>query len=200
MRYVLLVGVAVLCSWAGAVGPLAPRVGAQVATPTAATADCPATTPEENKALVRRFMEAVYFDHGPSRVGEFLADDFNRNNPARPHRNEFGVADDAARVARTLAEFPDAQSTIEALIAEGDQVVVLLRIHATNLGPIADLGVPATGRVADWESVIIWRVACGKLAENWVVTDRLTEYRQLGIITDDELASVGTPTVATPVP
>jgi hypothetical protein len=38
------------------------------------------------------------------------------------------------------------------------------------------------------------------LAENWVVTNRLSDYRPLGIIADDELASVGTPTVATPIP
>lgn len=34
----------------------APRAAAQDATPAAATADCPETTPEENKALVQRFV------------------------------------------------------------------------------------------------------------------------------------------------
>jgi hypothetical protein len=48
--------------------------------------------------------------------------------------------------------------------------------------------------------IVIWRVACGKLAENWAVAGRLTELRQLGIVTDDELSTVGTPTVATPAP
>ncbi len=43
-------------------------------------------------------------------------------------------------------------------------------------------------------------MACGQLTENWIVQDNLTMLRQLGIITDDELADVGTPTVATPVP
>jgi hypothetical protein len=44
------------------------------------------------------------------------------------------------------------------------------------------------------------RSKCGKLAENIVVTDRLTEYRQLGVITDDELATAEEPTAATPMP
>ena len=38
------------------------------------------------------------------------------------------------------------------------------------------------------------------IVENWIVQDNLTMLRQLGIITDDELATVGTPTVATPAP
>ena len=50
------------------------------------------------------------------------------------------------------------------------------------------------------ESLVVWRVACGQLAENWIVQDNLTMLRQLGIITDEELATVGTPTVATPTP
>jgi hypothetical protein len=33
-----------------------------------------------------------------------------------------------------------------------------------------------------------------------VVTDYLTMVRQLGIVTDEELATAGTPTVATPAP
>jgi hypothetical protein len=47
---------------------------------------------------------------------------------------------------------------------------------------------------------VVWRIACGTLAENWIVKDNLTMLRQLGIVTDDELATVGTPTVATPAP
>jgi hypothetical protein len=48
--------------------------------------------------------------------------------------------------------------------------------------------------------VFIWRIECGKLAENWVTTDRLSQYRQLGIITEEELATVDTPAMATPEP
>jgi hypothetical protein len=43
-------------------------------------------------------------------------------------------------------------------------------------------------------------VACGQSAELWIVQDNLAMLRQLGIVTDDELATAGTPTVATPTP
>lgn len=179
--------------------PFAPtmRAVAQEATPEAA---CPTTTPEENKALVQQFTNEVYQAHNAAAVAAYLSEDFNRNNPTRPSSNEPGTADDEERVARSLREFPDLAGTIEDIIAEGDQVMVLLRIRGTQEGDFADIGAPATGRPAEWLSVVIWRVECGKLAANTVVTDRLTEYRQLGIVSDDELASVDTPTVATPTP
>jgi hypothetical protein len=50
------------------------------------------------------------------------------------------------------------------------------------------------------ESFAFYRVACGTIAEGWVLPDNLTMLRQLGIITDEELADAGTPTVATPAP
>ena len=53
--------------------PLLPAA-AQDATP---AADCPATTPEENKALVRRYFEA-HNERNPAAVAELLSDDFVR--------------------------------------------------------------------------------------------------------------------------
>ena len=70
----------------------------------------------------------------------------------------------------------------------------------TQEGPFPQWDAPATGRPMARESLVVWRVECGQLAENWIVQDNLTMLRQLGIITDDELATAGTPTVATPEP
>ena len=50
------------------------------------------------------------------------------------------------------------------------------------------------------ENNVIYGVACGQIVENWIVQDNLTMLRQLGVITDDEITTVGAPTVATPVP
>jgi hypothetical protein len=60
--------------------------------------------------------------------------------------------------------------------------------------------VPNTGRPIAREAVAFARVACGRIAELWALPDNLTLLRQLGAVTDDELRTVGTPTVATPAP
>ena len=176
--------------------PLLPAA-AQDATP---AADCPATTPEENKALVRRYFEA-HNERNPAAVAELLSDDFVRNNVAFPQQDQpSGAADDVARVEAWLATFPDLQISIEELIAEGDIVMTYQVWRGTQDGPIPQWGAPATGRPMAREATSLWRVECGQLAEVSVVVDNLTMLRQLGIITDDELATAGTPTVATPVP
>src|SRR5262249_9592728 len=131
---------------------------------------------------------------------ELLADDFVRHNAAAPQDNQPGNADDQARVQSWLTAFPDLQVTIEDLYASNDTVVSYVIWRGTQDGPLPQWGAPATGRPMERQSLVVWRIACGKLAENWIVQDNLTMLRQLGIITDDELATAGTPTVATPVP
>ena len=114
---------------------------------------------------------------------------------AVPQQNQApGNADDVARVESWLAAFPDLQIAIEELFAterHGRQLVIW---RGTQDGPLPQWGAPATGRPMERESLVVWRVACGQLAENWIVQDNLTMLRQLGIITDEELATAGTPT------
>ena len=168
------------------------------ATPEASPSQCPVTTPDQNKDLVRRYWDEVYNNRQPERADAFLADDFVRNNPGRPQRNEPGNADDIGRSRENLADFPDLHITFEDLVAEGDQVVVRLTWTGTQQAPLEVWDAPATGRPASYELVAIYRVQCGQLAEQWVVADYLGLLRQLGVVTDDELQTVGTPTVATP--
>jgi len=82
----------------------------------------------------------------------------------------------------------------------GDTVITKQVWTGTQEGAFPEWGAPATGRRMSRESIVIWRVECGQIMENWIVQDNLTMLRQLGIITDEELATVGTPTVATPAP
>jgi steroid delta-isomerase-like uncharacterized protein len=194
----LLLGVCLVACWG--IVRAAGYTAAQSGTPAAGADSCPATTPEENVALVERYVDEVYNQHNPEAAAALLADDFNRTNPARPHVSEPGTADDIVRVERSLREFPDLHGTIEDVIAADDKVVVRMTFAGTHQGAFEDTGAEATGRAAAWSSVLIWRIACGKLAENWVVTDRLSQLRQLGHVTDDELVTAGTPTVATPAP
>jgi steroid delta-isomerase-like uncharacterized protein len=189
----------VLTVSAGGPGRLGPAAAHQASPAASPAAGCRATTPEENKALVRRYFEA-HNERNPAAVAELLSDDFVRNNVAFPQQDQpSGAADDVARVEEWLATFPDLQISIEELIAEGDTVMTYQVWRGTQDGPIPQWGAPATGRLMAREATSLWRVECGQLAEVSVVVDNLTMLRQLGIITDEELATVGTPTVATPV-
>jgi predicted ester cyclase len=193
--------VAILIAGAGLVpGRPGPAAASQASPAASPAAECPTTTLEENKALVRRYF-AAHNERNPAVAADLLSDDFVRHNVAFPQLDQAsGTADDVDRVAAWLAIFPDLQISIKTLIAEGDLVTAYLLWHGTQDGPIPQWDAPATGRPMEREAINIWRVACGRLAEAWVVADNLTMLRQLGIISDEELASVSTPTVATPMP
>jgi steroid delta-isomerase-like uncharacterized protein len=195
---------AVLLAFLVATSALAPChsgfAAARQASPTAGTT-CPATSEEENAALVRSYLEEAYNGHNPAMADEHLSDDFVRHSVGSPHRDQgHGNADDVARVKEWLTAFPDLHISIEKLIAADDTVVAWLIWSGTHEGPLPHWDAPVTGQAMERESITIYRVACGQIAENWIVQDNLTMLRQLGIITDDELADAGIPTVATPVP
>jgi steroid delta-isomerase-like uncharacterized protein len=175
---------------------------AQEATPASgATADCPATTAEENEALVRRWYEEVWNQRDMDVLDDILAEDYVRYRAGIPFANETGTADDRQWVEMILAEFPDVTFSIEDILADGDKVAVRTITSGTQMGPMVDMGnAPASERQMTRENIAIWRVACGKLAEQWIVQDNLGMLRQLGVVTDDEMGDIGPPTVATPVP
>jgi C-1 hydroxylase len=133
---------------------------------------------EENKALVRRWIEGV-----------------NRGDPATSARvvsrdyrmNGLTLGPEGARQysAVLLEAFPDWHGRIEDLIAEGDIVVVRLTYSGTHRG---DLVLPATGRLAatgkavSIPSVEVYRLAGGKVAEGWISADRFGLLQQLGLL------------------
>lgn len=178
-----------------AVGPAGlDLAAARQASPVAET-DCPATTPEENEALVRRSYDEAYNARDTVVIDELLAADFVRHNVAVPQENQApNNADDVARVEAWLAAFSDLRITIEELFATDDTVVSLVVWRGTQDGPLPQWDAPVTGLPMERESLVLWRVACGQLAENWIVQDNLTMLRQLGIVSDDELTTAGTPT------
>ena len=96
-------------------------------------------SPEENKALVRRWFAET--DKGNlAIIDELLPPEYLDHNPPIPGlpRGREGV-----RQANLLARaaFPDAVHVIEEQVAEGDKVMTRVRTRATFLG--AFLGLPA---------------------------------------------------------
>jgi steroid delta-isomerase-like uncharacterized protein len=172
--------------------PLLPARGvAQEATP---AADCPATTPEENKALVERWFAAL--SGGASEdVANLAAADIVYHDPSPREESQTGGTEEWA--SDRGQDYPDLEVTVEQMIAEGDMVASYQRYAGTQQGDVEDeRGVPATGLATEWVSMGLFRIECGKIAEVWAVADDLGRLQRLGVITDEELQSVEP--VATP--
>lgn len=134
---------------------------------------------EENKAVVRQIEEA--WNAGQlDALDALFAPDF------MPHNTVPGLPPDLAGAKMShqasVQAFPDRRTTIEDLIAEGDQVVVRVRMTGTNTGGVPWFGAPANGKKVDWQWISIYRVAAGKVVEHRAVMDLLGLMQQLGVI------------------
>lgn len=189
------VSIAALALGAIILGPLAtgslPVAAAQEATP-AAGAECAATTPEENKALVTQFYEEV--DGG--NVGDLVTDDFVYHHPSEGEIAEPGGSQGWAEDRQE--DFPDATVTVERTVAEGDLVAAYLTWSGTHQDDDEEMGVPATGESAEWVAAVFFQIECGKISDVWSVADNLGRLQDLGVITDEELQSAEI--AATPAP
>jgi predicted ester cyclase len=172
----------------------------------AASTSCPATTMEENKELVRRYYEDAYGQGHLEVLDEVLADDYVLHIPGlgglipAVDVPTSGQTDEAERIRELRREFPDLRVTIPDMVAERETVAIRMAFSGTQAAPLAAWDSPNTGRSMDREVWAFHRIACGRIAEGWILPDNLSMLRQLGIITDEELADAGIPTVATPVP
>jgi len=136
---------------------------------------------EENKALVRRAIEEVWNQGNVALADELYAPNVHFRNP--------GVADlrtleDLKRfVTAFRSAFPDGRTTIEDLIAEGDQAVLRYTFRGTNTGDfVTPMPLPATGKQVIMTGIAIARLAGGKAVEVLDMSDNLGLLQQLGVI------------------
>jgi steroid delta-isomerase-like uncharacterized protein len=129
---------------------------------------------EENKAVMRRFVEEVQCQHNLAAVDELFSPDMvDYSGTADPPTRE-----GAHRLfAMMFAAFPDLHVTIRQQIAEGDKVVTHKTFHGTHAGPF--MGIPATGREVTFDVIDIVTVQGGQMTEHWMVGDMLGVVQQL---------------------
>jgi steroid delta-isomerase-like uncharacterized protein len=133
---------------------------------------------DDNKALSRRFTEL--FSTGDELLAdEILSPDVVFHGTAGD--GELRGADAMKRlIAGYRQAFPDARSTVEDQVAEGDKVVTRWRARGTHRGPLGPIA--ATNREFEMDGVTIERIAGGRIAEVWVARDELGLLGRLGVL------------------
>ena len=107
--------------------PLLPARGvAQEATP---VDNCPAATPEENKALVDRWFAALSGGTSDD-VADLTAADIVYHDPSPREESQTGGTEDWA--SDREQDYPDLQVTVEHVIAEDDMVASYQRYTGTQ--------------------------------------------------------------------
>jgi len=148
---------------------------------------------EENKAIVRRFVDEIFVQGSHDAVDELVADDFVAHtwpSTGRP-RDDLKAAID--RASRALA---DARFTIDDMIAEGDRVAVRLTTSARQVDEF--MGMPPSGKRYEIEEIHIFRLRDSRAVEHWHQFDQMGMMKQLGLMPAMGAAAPGAPDATGP--
>jgi steroid delta-isomerase-like uncharacterized protein len=124
---------------------------------------------EANKDVIRAYVETIFNQRQVERAEELVAPDYV-DHAALPGQAP-GLEGAKDKWAMYLAGIPDLRITIEELVAEGDKVAVRRSYAGTHRGQL--LGIPPTGKQLQLGGISIFRLAGGKITEQWEELDRL---------------------------
>ena len=133
---------------------------------------------EDNKALVRRFVDEVQSGGNIDLIDEICSSEFvNHSTPP-------GIPPDCEGIkiltAMFRGAFPDSYFTVEDMVAEGDKVVTRKTFYGTHEGEF--MGIPPSGRSVSMGLIDIVRISEGRVVEHWSEGDSLAMMQQLGVI------------------
>ena len=117
---------------------------------------------EENKATVRRFLEAL---------------DEQNFDALRAHP---GLYQTVERQPLIRASFPDLRTTVEHQIAEGDTVATRATLRGTHLGPF--MGVAPTSKQLTWSLLLMDQVVDGRIVLHHANADWIGVLVKLGVV------------------
>lgn len=122
---------------------------------------------EANKAVFRRFHQEVLLEGRLDAIDDLVDTHVVSHNPI-PGQGA-GAAGLKLAMAGFRAAFPDLQSQMQDLIAEGDKVACRFTASATHRGEF--LGLQPTGAHFTYEEMVMVRIRSGKITEHWAVAD-----------------------------
>ena len=139
---------------------------------------------EENKQIVRAFIEAAFNQHQADRAADYLTSD------VKWHGGTLGTVEGRENfvglISAIVSALPDLRNVEQDIIAERDIVSVRAVVEGTHKGDL--LGIPASGTHVKWDAVDVYRVADGKIAEEWAADDLLAFVHGVGAYTPPWLA------------
>lgn len=135
-------------------------------------------TLEANKQLCRDYFTA-FLKGDKAWWAEHIAPSFVRHDPGLPFEVR-GPAGVAQLHDVLLPAFPDMKLPLEDFVAEGEKVLVRLRVQATHTGQFGDMA--PTGKKIDIGVLDLFQIRDGVLIEHWALLDNLGMLKQLGAL------------------
>jgi steroid delta-isomerase-like uncharacterized protein len=131
----------------------------------------------ENEALVRRFFEDFCNGRRSEVADEIIAPDYVSHGPQAPPAE----GPDGVRVRVGLyQDSVDGHWNVVEMFSSDDRVVARWTGTGSHRGEL--MGLAATGKPIDVDAISIFRIADGKIAEEWTVWDALGLLQQVGAV------------------
>ncbi|MFM2421575.1 MAG: hypothetical protein RL291_105 [Pseudomonadota bacterium] len=135
------------------------------------------STQDYNKQLTRDYFKA-FLSKDQAWWTKHIAPTFKRHDPGLPFE-VVGPGGVKQLAEALLPGIPDMKLPIEEVIADGEFVLVRLRVKGTHGGPL--MGMDATGKTIDIGVLDLFQIRDGKLIEHWALLDNLGMLKQLGV-------------------
>jgi predicted ester cyclase len=128
---------------------------------------------EENKVLIKSFVEEVFNQHDLTAIDKYLSSNLTDGT---------GKTTESFKkfLASLFSGFPDLHANIEHILAENNLVLVFLNFAGTHKGEFNGRS-PTNKRVTN-RSADLYRIEHGKIVEHWDVVDNLDLLKQIGAI------------------
>jgi steroid delta-isomerase-like uncharacterized protein len=130
---------------------------------------------EQNKVVVRRFIDEVFVKGHPEAVDKLVTSDFTAHSWGKMPS---GVEPLKQAIRRVHAGLSEVGFKIEDMLAEDDKVAVRVTAHGKHSGDF--MGLPATGKAYTISETHIFHLRDGKVSDHWRDADMLGLMRQLG--------------------
>ena len=136
--------------------------------------------PSDNTTTARRVREEIWNRKDFALANDIISGDCATyvHDPLTPAAGQ-GPAGFTGLVNVYKTAFPDAQCSVEEIIADGDTVAVRWTARGTHKGDL--MGIAPTGRSVDVAGIDIYRFKNGKITEARTLWDAMGFAQQLGI-------------------
>jgi len=132
-----------------------------------------------NKELVREFIDRVFNERNAKATQDFFSPDMQW------HGGTLGTIERSDAMTgfygALFIALPDLHATTLDVVADEDTVWCRFVVEGTNEGSL--FGFTATGKTVRWDEIDTYRVANGKITEEWSSPDVTNILHQIGAYT-----------------
>lgn len=130
-----------------------------------------------NKEVIRSLYETVLNKRKFEAINDLVSEDYTNA------QGERGTKAFMKGVNFVVGAFPDAQWTLESIVAEGNTVMVKQKMKGTQTNQFQKI--PATGFQVSVDGFAIYELSEGKIIKSQVYTDRFGLLQQLNLLPEE---------------